>query len=89
MATVEMYTKMGCSYCTHATRLLNAKGVEFTEIDVTMGGACRKEMLERAPHHTTTPSIFIDGRHIGGYDDLAALDRDGKLDALIGQTASA
>lgn len=83
MPKVEMYTKMGCPFCTRARMLLTSKGVQFEEIDITMGGPKRKEMLERAPGHTTVPSIFIDGRHIGGSDDLAALDAEGGLDRLL------
>jgi glutaredoxin 3 len=83
MAQVEMYTKAFCPYCARAKRLLDEKGVDFEEIDVTMGGAKKQEMLERAPGHTTVPSIFIDGQHVGGSDDLAALEASGKLDALL------
>jgi len=83
MAKVEIYTKMGCPFCTRAKRLLASKGVEFEEIDITMGGPKRMEMLERAPGHSTVPSIFIDGRHVGGSDDLAALDAEGGLDRLL------
>ncbi len=83
MAKVEIYTKMGCPFCMRARKLLTSKGVEFEEIDITMGGPKRKEMLERAPGHTTVPSIFIDGRHVGGSDDLAALEAEGGLDRLL------
>ena len=83
MAKIQIYTKAFCPYCTRAMRLLADKGVEVEEFDITMGGPKRKEMLERAPGHTTVPSIFIDGKHVGGSDDLAALDRQGKLDALL------
>jgi glutaredoxin 3 len=83
MAKIEMYTKMFCPYCARAKKLLESKGAAFEEIDITMGGPKRKEMLERAPNHTTVPSIFIDGQHVGGSDDLAALEASGKLDALI------
>jgi glutaredoxin 3 len=83
MAKVEIYTKMGCPFCTRAKGLLEAKGVQFEEIDITMGGPKRKEMLERAPGHLTVPSIFIDGRHVGGSDDLVALDDRGGLDELL------
>lgn len=80
---VTIYTKFGCGYCYRAKRLLERKGVEFTEHDVTMGGARKAEMLERAPQARTVPQIFIGDHHIGGSDDLAALDRAGKLDALL------
>jgi len=83
MAKVEMYTKMFCPYCARAKTLLGEKGVNFEEIDITMGGPKRKEMLERAPGHSTVPSIFIDGRHVGGSDDLAALNASGELDRLL------
>jgi glutaredoxin 3 len=83
MAKIEVYTKMGCPYCMRARRLLESKGVAYEEIDITMGGPKRKEMLERAPGHTTVPSIFINDRHIGGSDDLAALDARGGLDELL------
>jgi glutaredoxin 3 len=83
MAKVEMYTKMGCPYCMRARKLLTAKDIAFEDIDITMGGPKRKEMLERAPGHSTVPSIFIDGKHIGGSDDLAALDARGELDQLL------
>jgi glutaredoxin 3 len=85
MANVEIYTKAWCGYCARARKLLAGKGVEYQEYDITMGGPKREEMLERAPGRTTVPQIFIDGRHIGGSDDLMQLDRDGKLDELLGQ----
>ena len=69
-------------------QLLQSKGVEVTEYDITMGGPKRQEMLARAPGRNTVPQIFIDDRHIGGSDDLAALDRAGGLDPLLAQTAS-
>lgn len=83
MAKIEIYTKMGCPYCHRATTLLTSKGVSFEEIDITMGGPKRAEMLERAPGRTTVPQVFIDGAHIGGSDDLAALDARGGLDPLL------
>ena len=83
MATVELYTKATCGYSQRAKRLLDGKGVDYTDHDITMGGPQRAEMLERAPGHTTVPQIFIDGRHIGGSDDLAALERSGELDRLL------
>lgn len=83
MAKVEIYTKFLCPYCSRAKSLLQSKGVEVTEYDITMGGPKRQEMLQRAPGRTTVPQIFIDGRHIGGSDDLAALDRAGGLDPLL------
>jgi len=83
MAKIEIYTKAFCPYCARAMRLFADKRVEVEEIDVTMGGPRRTEMIERAGGRTTVPQIFIDGRHIGGSDDLAALDRKGELDPLI------
>ncbi len=80
---VTIYTKFGCGYCYRAKRLLDEKGVDYTEHDITMGGAKREEMLSRAPNARTVPQIFIGDAHIGGSDDLAALDREGKLDALL------
>lgn len=83
MAKVEIYTKAFCGYCMRAKSLLQSKGADFEEYDITLGGPRRAEMLERAPGRTTVPQIFIDGRHIGGSDDLAALDRRGELDPLL------
>ena len=83
MPKVEIYTKFLCPYCTRAKALLGKKGVAFEEIDISMGGPKRAEMLARANGGTTVPQIFIDGRHIGGSDDLAALERAGELDPLL------
>jgi len=85
MKHVEIYTKAFCGYCARAKELLQSKDVEFEEYDITMGGPKRAEMLERANGGTTVPQIFIDGQHIGGSDRLAALDREGRLDALLGR----
>jgi glutaredoxin 3 len=82
-AQVEIYTKWGCPYCYRAKALLEDKGIAPIEYDITMGGPKRVEMLERAPGRTTVPQIFIDGRHIGGCDDLMALDAKGGLDPLL------
>lgn len=81
---VEIYTRLACGYCDRARRLLGAKGVDFIEYDITLGGETRREMLERVPDAQTVPQIFINGRAIGGSDDLAALDRSGQLDRLLG-----
>lgn len=81
---VEIYTKMFCGYCSRAKRLLESKGVEFTEYDITMGGPDKATLRERKPDYTTVPQIFIDDRAIGGSDDLARLDGEGKLDELLG-----
>jgi glutaredoxin 3 len=83
MAKVEIYTKAFCPYCSRAMRLLASKGVEAQEYDITMGGPQRQEMIQRADGRTTVPQVFIDGRHIGGSDDLAALDARGGLDPLL------
>ena len=83
MAKIEIYTKMLCPYCTRAKRLLAGKGADFEEFDITMGGPKRAEMLQRANGRSTVPQIFIDDRHIGGSDDLAALEHAGKLDPLL------
>ncbi|MEE1876372.1 glutaredoxin 3 [Altererythrobacter litoralis] len=80
---VEIYTKFACGYCVRAKHLLDRKGVDYTEYDITMGGPKRAEMLERAPNAMTVPQIFIGDYHVGGSDDLAALEREGKLDALL------
>ena len=83
MPRVEIYTKMFCPYCVRAIRLLDQKGVAFEEYDITMGGPQRAEMIQRAHGRTTVPQIFIDGVHVGGSDDLAALERAGKLDPML------
>ena len=82
-AKVDMYTKFGCGYCFRAKSLLEKKGVEFNEYDITMGGPKRDEMRERAPNANTVPQIFIGDAHVGGSDELHALERDGKLDAML------
>jgi glutaredoxin 3 len=83
MARVEIYTKFLCPYCARAKRLLEEKGVQYEETEVSMGGEKKAEMVQRAGGRTTVPQIFIDGCHIGGSDDLAALEREGKLDPLL------
>jgi len=83
MARVEVYTKMFCPYCARAMRLLASKGVEIEEYDITLGGPKREEMLSRANGRHTVPQIFIDGRHVGGSDDLAALEAAGRLDPML------
>ena len=82
---VEIYTKIYCGYCYRAKHLLESKGIEFTEYDITLGGPKRAEMLERRPDAFTVPQIFIDGVAVGGSDELARLEREGKLDGLLGQ----
>jgi len=83
MAKVEIYTKFLCPYCPRAKKLLADKGVDYEEHDITLGGPKRAEMLSRANGRSTVPQIFIGERHVGGSDDLAALDRAGELDALL------
>lgn len=82
-ATVEIYTKFACPFCYRAKALLDGKGVEYVEYDISGGGEKREEMVERAPGARTVPQIFIGGRAIGGSDDLSALDRAGELDAML------
>jgi glutaredoxin 3 len=83
MARVEIYTKFLCPYCARAKRLLGEKGAEFEEYEITGDSAKRQEMIGRANGRTTVPQIFIDGRHVGGSDDLAELERSGQLDPLL------
>lgn len=83
MARVEIYTKFMCPYCTRAKRLLTDKGVAFEEYDITMGGPQRDEMLQRSGGRSTVPQIFIDDRHVGGSDELAALESAGRLDPML------
>lgn len=83
MVKVEIYTKAFCPYCARAMKLLSSKNVEVEEFDISMGGPKRTEMLGRANGRTTVPQVFIDGKHIGGSDDLAALEQAGELDALL------
>jgi glutaredoxin 3 len=80
---IDIYTKFSCPFCVRAKRLLSEKGAQFIEHDITMGGPKRDEMRARAPDAMTVPQIFIGEVHVGGSDDLAALDRAGKLDALL------
>lgn len=80
---IHIFTKFGCGYCARAKRLLDGKGVVYHEHDVTMGGPERDEMMRRAPHVRTVPQIFIGSTHVGGSDDLAALEQAGELDALL------
>ena len=83
VAKVEIYTKEWCSYCARAKRLLGEIGAEVMEYPVDLGGEKRSEMIERAGGRTTVPQIFIDGRHIGGCDELMALERSGELAGLL------
>lgn len=81
---IEIYTKWGCPYCVAAKALLDQKGVGYSEYDITMGGPKRLEMLARVPGAMTVPQVLIDDRPYGGYDDISALDRAGKLNPLLG-----
>ena len=83
MVPVVIYTRAYCSYCTWAKELLRRKGVAFDEIDVTGHQERRAEMIRRANGETTTPQIFIGSTHVGGCDELYALERAGRLDALL------
>ena len=84
MASVEIYTRPFCGYCARALGLLTQKGVDFTEIDDASQDANKKrDMVQRSNGRSTFPQIFIDGRHIGGCDDLLSLDRSGELDKLL------
>lgn len=83
MQTVEIYTSPLCGYCHAAKRLLTDKGVSYVEHNVAITPARRKEMLSRANGRQTVPQIFVGETHIGGYDDMATLDRGGKLDQLL------
>jgi glutaredoxin 3 len=82
-AKVEIYSSPWCGYCARAKGLLDRKGVEYTDYDVTAETSKRDEMVQRAPGSSTVPQIFIDGKHVGGSDELHALDRAGRLDPLL------
>ena len=88
MAKIEIYTSMLCGYCHAAKRLLKSKGVAFDETDVLLKPAKRQEMMQRAGGRNTVPQIFIDDEHIGGCDELYALDSAGQLDAKLGLATS-
>lgn len=83
MNTIEIYVKPTCGFCHMAKRLLNAKGASFAEVDINAQPNRRAEMIQRANGSSTVPQIFIGDKHIGGCDDLMALDRQGKLDAML------
>jgi glutaredoxin 3 len=82
MAHVTIYTRPFCGYCARALKLLNDKGADFTEIEAGMDPKLRDEMMQRSGR-TTFPQIFIGDQHVGGCDDMMAMDRAGKLDALL------
>jgi glutaredoxin 3 len=81
---VEIYTKWGCPYCVRAKALLDGKSVGYEEYDITLGGPMKAEMLDRVPSARTVPQILIDGKPVGGCDELYALERAGTLDPLLG-----
>ncbi len=83
MANVTIYTRMGCGYCVAAKRLFDRKGVGYTERDASFSLELRQEMMRRAHGRTTFPQIFIGDIHVGGSDELHALEYDGKLDPLL------
>ena len=84
MAKIEIYSSPMCGYCHAAKRLLKKKGVTFTEYDVTFDSKKRQEMTGRADGRTSVPQIFIDGKGIGGSDDLIELDLDDELEPMLG-----
>ena len=86
-ARVIVYSQPFCGYCSAAKRLLTQKGAEFSEVDVLLEAGRRDEMIERSGGLRTVPQIFIDGRHVGGYDDLSVLDKSGELDRLLAAPA--
>jgi glutaredoxin 3 len=83
MHRIEIYTKTFCGFCWRAKHLLDSKGIQYREISVDLGGEPKQEMIQRSDGRTTVPQIFIDGRHIGGCNELVALERDGRLDELL------
>jgi glutaredoxin 3 len=82
-AAIEIYTRPGCGYCSAAKSLLTRKNAAFTEFDVAVDPTLRQQMWVRAGAGSTFPQIFIGGTHVGGCDELYALDRAGKLDAML------
>jgi glutaredoxin 3 len=82
-AVIEIYTRPGCGYCSAAKSLLARKKAEFTEFDVAVDPAFRQQMFDRAGPGSTFPQIFIGETHVGGCDELYALDREGKLDSML------
>ena len=84
MAKVEIYSSTWCPFCYRAKRLLEQKGVDYKEIEVSDNPSLKSEMLSRSDGRNTVPQIFIDGKGIGGSDELVALDQNGKLDAILG-----
>ncbi len=89
MANIEIYTTQVCPYCVRAKSLLKNKGQEWKEIDVSTDADLRDAMIKKAGGKRTVPQIFIDDKHIGGFDDLNALNLKGELDKLLGKSAGA
>lgn len=87
-AKVEIYSSPFCGYCARAKRLLAGKGIDYVEYDVLADSSLRDEMVQRASGRTTVPQIFIDGKHVGGSDDIHDLDRQGRLDPLLAGTTA-
>ncbi len=83
-ASVEIFTKFACPFCYRAKALLDSKGVAYKELDAS-GGPVRDDMLARSNGRTTVPQIFINGYHVGGCDDLVALEAAGRLDPLLAE----
>jgi glutaredoxin 3 len=84
MPDIEIYTQPWCPFCERAMHILTTKGVEFKEIDAPRGSEARREARERSGGRTSVPQIFVGGQHVGGCDDMVALDRAGKLNTLLG-----
>jgi glutaredoxin 3 len=87
LARVEIYTREYCGYCTRAKALLERKGVAFSEFPAGDNADLRREMIQRANGGSTYPQVFINGRHVGGSDDLHDLEAQGRLDALLAEAA--
>ncbi|HZY33705.1 MAG TPA: glutaredoxin 3 [Rhodanobacter sp.] len=87
MSKIEVYSTVACPYCVAAKNLLKSKGLEWTEVRIDTDATQRDAMLARSGGRRTVPQIFINDRHVGGYDDLVAADRSGKLAALLEQVA--
>lgn len=87
MVDVTIYTRAMCGYCAAAKRLLDRKGVAYKELDASFSPELRQEMISRANGRSTFPQIFIGSQHVGGCDDLHALEETGRLDALLAQDA--
>lgn len=87
MPKIELYSTAVCPYCISAKNLLKSKGLEWTEVRIDTDPAQRDLMLERSGGRRTVPQIFVNDQHVGGFDDLVAADRSGKLAALIGEGA--